>query len=165
MRDLALYWSPSCGSVQKERVARLFGHPVHAVLTDFPLALLVVATVADLYSAVSGDAALATVGYYCVLLGLLSAGLAAVFGFWDLLRIEPSGHVLHSALRHAAFALGAVSLYVLAFALRSGSEPERVSTPVLALELAGAALLGAAGWFGGHLVFGHGVGVHSTGDD
>ena len=40
-----------------------------------------------------------------------------------------------------------------------GARTAAAGPGVLALEAAGAALIGATGWFGGHLVFGHGVGV------
>ena len=58
---------------------------------------------------------------------------------------------------------GIASLFGIAFTLR-GARTAAVAPGVLALEVAGAALIGVTGWFGGHLVFGHGVGVDAARD-
>jgi len=47
---------------------------------------------------------------------------------------------------------------VVAFAIRGGAAGEP-SLLVVGSELVGALGLGLTGWFGGHLVFGYGVGV------
>jgi uncharacterized membrane protein len=142
---------------------RLFGHPVHPMLVAFPVALLALTPIWDgiAWAGMMADAK--TAGYFCALAGLVGGGLALVTGFVDLIKI-PAAQVAAArvALIHASCALCALSLYGIAFAFRGG----RAAVPgvgVLALEAAGALALIATGWLGGHLVFRHGVGVH-TGD-
>lgn len=138
---------------------RLFGHPVHAALVAFPVALLGVAPIWDLGARFHVLAGGEVAGYFCLLAGLIGAGLAVPTGFADFLKLgDPRSAAAKAALTHAGVALTAVSLSGLGFALRGGraAQPGTVS---LALELAGALGLAATGWLGGHLVFHHGVGV------
>jgi uncharacterized membrane protein len=138
---------------------RLFGHPVHPMLVAFPLALLTLTPVLDVmaWTGLMADAKVAA--YLCELAGLVGAGLSILTGFIDLVKIPSSENAtVRTALIHAALALGTVSLFGIAFAVRGG----RAASPgvaVLALEAAGAACVAATGWFGGHLVFRYGVGV------
>ena len=142
---------------------RLFGHPVHPMLVAFPIALLALTPVWDglAWMGVMTDAR--TAGYFSALAGLSVGGLAALTGLVDLIKIPPSQPAATKvALAHASCALGALSLYGIAFGFRGG----RTAVPgagILALEIAGAMVLAATGWLGGHLVFHHGVGV-ATGD-
>lgn len=152
---------------------RLFGHPVHPIVVAFPIALLGLTPVWDLAGSlgVINDAKL--VAYYSELAGLVGGGLALVTGFVDLLKVLNAGpagpagdtaragqsaKVVNTALTHAGLGFAVVSLFAIAFALRGGSSAEP-RTVVLILEWLGALCLGVTGWFGGHLVFGHGVGV------
>lgn len=138
---------------------RLFGHPVHAALVAFPLALLVVAPAADLAARFQVLAGGQLAGYVCLLAGLAIAALAAVTGFVDFIKVvDPRSAAANTALTHAGFALTAVSLDGVAFALRGGRAAQP-GTVALALELAGALLLAVTGWLGGHLVFHHAVAV------
>src|SRR6185312_7662030 len=138
---------------------RLFGHPVHAALVAFPLALLAVAPLWDLgarFQLLQGGQ---VAGNFCLLGGLVGAGLAILTGFADFLKLaDPRSAAAKAALVHAGVALTAVSLAGVAFALRGGRAAQPGSL-ALALEIAGALALGATGWLGGHLVFHHAVGV------
>jgi uncharacterized membrane protein len=138
---------------------RVFGHPIHPILVAFPIALLALTPLLDglAWAGVLADAASAA--YLCEAAGLIGGGLAAVTGFVDFAKIPQAEKAAAStAIIHASLALGMVSLFGVAFALR-GTRTAAAGPAVLALELAGAALIGVTGWFGGHLVFGHGVGV------
>ena len=107
----------------------------------------------------SSDAASAA--YLCELAGLIGGGLAVVTGFADLLKIGDSEEAAtKAALIHASLALTMLSLFGIAFAVRGGRAAAVTMGP-LALEVAGAAVLAATGWFGGHLVFRHAVGVET----
>ena len=139
---------------------RLLGHPIHPILVAFPIALLALTPVLDLLPrlGVLTDAA-AGAAYLCELAGLVGGGLAIVTGFADFMKIPQSEKAAaKTAIIHASLALGMLSLFGIAFALR-GARTAAVAPGVLALEVVGAALIGVTGWFGGHLVFGHGVGV------
>ena len=137
---------------------KFLGHPVHPIVVAFPIALLVLTPIWD-GLAFFGIANLAPVGYWTELAGLVGGGLAAVTGLVDFLGLKaPSPELTKTALRHAGLALTTLGFFVVAFAFRGGAAGEP-SLLVVGSELVGALGLGLTGWFGGHLVFGYGVGV------
>ena len=140
---------------------RLFGHPVHPMLVAFPIALLALTPVWDAlaWANVLRDGRITA--YYSEAAGLITAGLAAIAGFADLIKIPQSESAnAKTALIHAGLALTMLSLFGVAFALRGGAAGSP-SVLVLGLEAAGALCLGVTGWFGGELVFRRGVGVEA----
>jgi uncharacterized membrane protein len=139
---------------------RLFGHPVHPLVVAFPIALLALTPLWDGAAMLGIAPELALVGYWSELVGLVGGGLALVTGFVDFLTLkEPPPELTSAALRHAAFAMATLGLFVTAFVLRGGASGA-VGPLVLGLEVGGALCLVATGWLGGHLVFKHGVGVN-----
>jgi len=140
---------------------RLFGHPVHPMLVAFPIALLALTPVWDVLAWASVLRDGRTTAYYSEAAGLIAAGLAAIPGFADLIKIPQSETAnAKTALIHAGLALTMLSLFGIAFALRGGAAGSP-SVLVLGLEVAGALCLAVTGWFGGHLVFRRGVGVET----
>ena len=138
---------------------RLLGHPIHAIVVAFPLALLALTPLWDGLE-FFGIARLALVAYWTELAGLVGGGLALVTGLADFIRLkEPTTELTNAALRHAGCALTALGFFVAAFVVRGGPAGEP-GPLVLALELFGALSLGLTGWLGGHLVFGYGVGMN-----
>jgi len=135
---------------------RLFGHPVHAMMVAFPIALFCLAPLCDLIALVAAAPELAEAGRLCLIGGSISSAPALVTGFVDFLRIEQRSPAMRTAIWHGALAFTAASLFATALALRGSGAPRGFP---LALELLGAGLIGAVGWLGGHLVFHHGVGV------
>ncbi|HLV67813.1 MAG TPA: DUF2231 domain-containing protein [Polyangiaceae bacterium] len=141
---------------------RLFGHPVHPIAVTLPLAFLGAVPACDLlaWSGLLADGWL--LGHYSIIVGLLGGAVALASGLSDLLTIEdPDAELSRNALTHAALAVSALVVFVTAFLLRPEAGAP-VSTGVLVLEIVGAATLGLAGWFGGHLVFEHGVAVRRS---
>jgi uncharacterized membrane protein len=140
---------------------RLFRHPVHPMLVAFPIALLALTPVWDGLAWVGVLQAGRTTAYYSEAAGLLAAGLAAIAGFADLIKI-PQSETANAkvALIHAGLALTMFSLFGIAFALRGGATGSP-GVLVLGLEVAGALCLAVTGWFGGELVFRRGVGVET----
>ena len=69
---------------------RLFRHPVHPMLVAFPIALLALTPVWDVlaWAGVMKDGR--TTAYYSEAAGLIAAGLAAIAGFADLIKIPQS---------------------------------------------------------------------------
>jgi uncharacterized membrane protein len=140
---------------------RLFGHPVHPMLVAFPIALLALTPVWDVLAWANVLRDGRTTAYYSEAAGLIAAGLAAIPGFADLIKIPQSETAnAKTALIHAGLALTMLSLFGIAFAFRGGAAGSP-SVLVLGLEVAGALCLAVTGWFGGHLVFRRGVGVET----
>jgi uncharacterized membrane protein len=138
---------------------RLLGHPVHPILVAFPIALLALTPVFDGLSWLGLMTDAAGAAYLCEAAGLIGGGLAIVTGFADFMKIPQADKAAAKiAIIHASLALCMYSLFAVAFALR-GARAAATGPAVLALEVGGAALIAVTGWFGGHLVFGHRVGI------
>lgn len=142
---------------------RVLGHPLHAALSHVPAGLLGVAPLWDALGAWRGGEVWWAVSYWSVAAGLAAAGAAAAAGAVDYAAIEQGDAALDAANRHMLLMLGALAPYFLGMFLRGGrGGPEGwTALAVVLLDGAGLLLLSAGGWYGGHLVFHHGVGVEA----
>lgn len=142
------------------RGLRVFGHPVHAILSDFPLALMATSLLWDLLGLWRGEAVWWAISFWSIALGLAVAVLAAFAGAVDYAAIPQESAALGTALRHMLLMLAALGPYLISLLVREGAQPPegRRLVSVLALEALGALLLSVGGWYGGHLVFHYGIG-------
>jgi uncharacterized membrane protein len=141
--------------------ASIKGHPIHPMLIALPVGAWILALVCDVVSWLGlggvlwNSAALVAVGG-----GLAGALLAAVPGLIDLVSLEDP-RVKKIGLWHMVLNLAAVALFAWNFWLRW--QGGRATDPPLLLTLLGVALIGAAGWLGGEMVYVHGVAVERAG--
>jgi uncharacterized membrane protein len=140
---------------------RAFGHPLHAALSHFPMGLLGTALLWDAVGAWRGEPVWWAVSYWSVAAGLAAACVAACAGAVDYAAIGQGDPALETGGRHLMFVLGALLPYTVSMFARGGTEgPKgRAVLAILLLDGVGALLLSIGGWYGGHLVFHHGVGV------
>src|SRR4051812_16916093 len=95
------------------------GHPIHPALIPFPFAFLYGGFGFDLLGHLSGKSAWWTTGGYLVLLGILTALLAAVPGFVDYFKtVPPESSGKQRATRHMLVNLSAVILFSIAWTIR-----------------------------------------------
>lgn len=134
---------------------KLFGHPIHMMLVHFPAALLPVAAAADVlihYEVISPfDLRPLLVA------GVVFGWLAALFGFWDLIRIKSGTRAMSVALTHGAINATAVSGFTWALAMWLAGHP---TTLTLAVEVVGALLILVGNKFGGDLVVRYFIGTN-----
>ena len=132
-------------------------HPLHPALVHFPVACWSLAVAADFAALWLGRAAWQWSG------GLLAIGcamaiVAMVAGLIELARV-PDGAAMRDAYWHMGAMLTALTLFAARLLLRWNEgaflAPDTVS---LLLDAAGFLALAVGGWFGGRLVYGHGVG-------
>ena len=109
----------------------------------------------------SANAVWTTVAYYCMAGGIIGALLAAVPGLIDLVSL-PAGPRT-TALTHMAINLTVVVLYVINLWMRTGS-PDNPGMLVW-LSLVSVLILAVSGWLGGKMVFEHGIGVNTDGQN
>ena len=148
------------------RGLRLFGHPLHAVLSDFPLALLGTSLLWDVVGMWRGEALWWAISFWDIALGLALALAAAGAGAVDYAAINEGEQVVKLATTHMMLMLLATGMYVVSLLVRGGPLPPVGVNRILALilESLGLILLMAGGWCGGHLVFHHGVGRDRSGE-
>jgi uncharacterized membrane protein len=137
---------------------------LHALLNDFPIALLVTAVFFDLLALATRRVVLRQVSFPLLLVGAVGAVVAVVSGLQAENHID-HGEAVHRVMgTHEQFALislgvfGVLALWRLFRERRMGILERRVA--VMA-SLGGVGVLFATGLYGGRLVFEHAAGIPS----
>lgn len=136
------------GPVKDLLTGRWLGHPVHPLLTDTTIGFWSAALVLDLLGPRHARSAKTLTG-----LGIISAVPTAAAGLADW--VDTIGAERRVGLVHAAGNVAAVAAYCGSFAARVRGDNRRGKV----LSFAGATLLSAAGFLGGHLAYRIGSGV------
>ena len=126
------------------------GHPLHPLLVAIPIGSWVGASVLDITPGDNSAATRRLVG-----LGILSAMPAVLAGVSDW--SDTSGAEQRVGAVHLGLNLAALTLYAGSWIQRRKSDGAG-----MLLALAGGALMGAAGYLGGHLAYGLGVGTDTN---
>jgi nitrite reductase/ring-hydroxylating ferredoxin subunit/uncharacterized membrane protein len=132
------------------------GHPLHPILTDLPIGSWTVAAVLDAFEEVSGNRAFARGADAAIGLGVVGALGAAVTGLTDWRHTDDRARRI--GLTHGLLNTGALALYTTSLVLRR-LHARKAGRGVAML---GYLVASAAGYLGGHLVFGEQVGVDHT---
>lgn len=136
----------------------LAGHPIHAMLVTFPIALIVATLGADIFWWLLADPFFARVGLWTSGWGFAMGVLAAAAGTVELLA-GPGIRRNPASWSHAVAAMTLLAIIGANWGWRL-LQPEAAILPWgLLLSAGGLVLVGIAGWQGGRLVFEHGIGV------
>jgi uncharacterized membrane protein len=137
------------------------GHPAHPPLTDATIGMFVLAgglVVLGKFG-VAPDK-LGPAAWLALIGGLIVAGPTALTGFADWVAIEWGTPRWRTATIHLTAMVSAVMLFAAAAWLQwPGWRDGGVTTGALVCTLAGVAALTTGGWFGGAMVFVHGMRV------
>jgi len=136
-------------------------HPLHPMLVHFPIGLFLLSLLLDLASlAFPSIPNLVRDSFYAMLLGVITALVAAVPGFVDYTDIRSDHPAKRTATAHLTLNLIVVALYGINLGVRSSLLLDPKIRPVpLILSLIGIALLSVSGYLGGRLVYDEGIGV------
>ncbi|HYW74372.1 MAG TPA: DUF2231 domain-containing protein [Pyrinomonadaceae bacterium] len=140
---------------------RIFGHPLHAALSDFPMVFLMSSLLWDLIGHWRPETVWSAMAFWSVVLGLTAAMFTAFAGAVDYAALPSQHPATRTAVRHMLAMLSALVPFVIVLVIRRGPglPSPRNQIISLALEASGGALLSLGGWLGGHLVFHHRVGT------
>jgi uncharacterized membrane protein len=142
--------------------AHVGGHPIHPMLIPLPIGFLVGAFVSDLVFWATANAFWADAAFWALIGGIITALLAALFGFIDFFG-ERSVRVISDAWQHMIGNLIAVVLAVLSVYVRYRSGHTAGVFPWgITSSFAVVLVLLFTGWKGGELTFRHRVGVIDT---
>lgn len=136
------------------------GHPLHPMLIVAPAALIPFAFILDAMHRRSGKDSYADAAYYSQVGGLAGGLAAGVAGAMDYLAIESGTDAKRTGNVHAALNLGALALTAANVLARRNSRHHRGGS--LAMSAIAAAGVMVSGWFGGRLVYEHGVRVEGV---
>lgn len=139
--------------------AAMFGHALHPVLVDFPIAFLIGAFLTDAGYWLTDNDFWAHASAWLIGVGLLVGFAAAILGAIDFFTVVPD-KAKRAGWIHFIVNILALTLALLNILLRLGDNPgQYVVFWGLILSLLTALLLTVGGWFGGELVMRHGVSI------
>ena len=136
-------------------------HPIHPILVHFPIGLFVLSFILDLTGLACPEVpSVLRSSLYAMLLGIITALLAAVPGFVDYSDIRRDHPGKTTATRHMILNLMVVAIYGINLWVRSSalSDP-KISLAPLLLSIIGIGLLSVSGYLGGRLVYDEGIAV------
>ena len=142
-----------------ESKVKLLGHPLHAMLTDFPAALFTATVVFDIVGLITGDRQFATVSWWALSAGLLFGLTAALFGLIDWLGIRSGTRAKRIGAWHGLGNLLVVILFAISWWLRFGAAGYAPSGIAMLLGVVAIGIALVTLWLGGELVFRLRIGV------
>jgi nitrite reductase/ring-hydroxylating ferredoxin subunit/uncharacterized membrane protein len=133
-------------------------HPVHPILVTFPIAFLTGTVIADVCSLFIDRPELAFTVRLLNVAGMIAGLVAAVPGIIDFLHtVPPKSSGKKRAAKHGLTNVAMLTTFFIAYLLRDNAEIDH--RIIIAIEAAGLALMGMAGWMGGTLVYRNQIGV------
>ncbi len=148
------------------------GHPAHPQLVSFPLALFPFTLALDVLHLATGERRFDEAARLSLTGAIAGAAVAGVAGGLDYLAIPEDDDAKGVARFHGGLNLGLVGLALVNLWSRRTRRPTRTlwtrrrrrprTWPVLLSGIGSAGLLVSA-WYGGHLVYEHGVRVQDRG--
>lgn len=145
-------------------VVAVAGHPIHAMMVTFPIALVISTLGCDIFYWYTADpfwtrAALWASGFaFWLGIGASIAGTAE-------LLLVPAIRKRATSWNHAIAALTMLSIAGMNWGVRIGDAEAAVLPLGLGLSALASVFVGIAGWHGGKLVFDHGVGIMVSSKD
>jgi uncharacterized membrane protein len=137
-----------------------YGHPFHPILVTVPIGAWVASLVFDLISKGSDrPETFAEGAFWLLVIGIVGALLAAVFGVMDLLTIPSRTRAASTAITHMALNTMVIVIFGINAVIRDSEGRDAVSDLALGLTVVGLLVLGASGWLGGKLSYRYGVRV------
>lgn len=133
------------------------GHPVHAMMVHFPIALVISTLGTDIFYWWTADPFWVQVGTWSAGFAFVFGVLAAVVGTLELLAV-PGIRVRVASWNHAIAAMVLLAISAANAGLRI-THPELILPSGLLLSVLASMATAFAGWHGGKLVFDHGVGL------
>lgn len=140
----------------------LAGHPLHAMLVAFPIALTTCTLGADLLYWWTGDIFWARAALWAAGAGFLFGVLAGIAGTVELLLV-PGIRARSASWTHFIIAVMLLSILGASWGYRLTGYEQAVLPYGLLLSLFAVGFTGFTGWHGGKLVFEYQIGVSSTG--
>ena len=139
------------------------GHPIHAMLVAFPVALAASTLGADLFYWWTGDLFWARAALWASGAGFILGVLAGIAGTVELLMV-PGIRARASSWTHFVIAVMLLSVLGANWGYRLGGYEAAVLPYGILLSAFAAAFTGFTGWHGGKLVFEYHVGVAPKGN-
>jgi uncharacterized membrane protein len=137
-----------------------YGHPFHPIMVTVPIGAWVASVIFDLISKGSDRPDVYAEGaFWLLIIGIVGAAVAAIFGTMDLLTIPSRTPAASTALTHMALNVIVLVIFAISALIRQSEGRDSVSNIALGLSILGLLVLGASGYLGGKLAYHYGVRV------
>jgi uncharacterized membrane protein len=134
------------------------GHPVHPMLVEFPLGLLITSVAFDIVHWITHNGYWSTIAFWMIAVGTLGGLLAALTGTIDWLGIPAGTRAKTVGLVHGIGNYIILALFIVNWFLRLNAQSDP-SIAAYVLSFLGAALFMLTGYLGGELTMHFGVGI------
>jgi uncharacterized membrane protein len=141
-------------------IAGPYGHPIHPVIVVIPIGTWLASLVFDIIGLAADDPEpYAIASRILILIGLIGAVLAAIFGLIDFSRLAHKTAAHRTAEIHMIINLSVAALFLVNLLVRWFTDHDTISVVGFILTIIGIIAIGVSGWLGGKLVFHYGVRV------
>jgi uncharacterized membrane protein len=138
----------------------LMGHPLHPQLIVLPAGLLPFSLLLDAMHAATRDQSYADAAYYTMLGGFFGGIAAGAAGAADYGTVPPDSKAKQIGRLHGVMNVGLLALTGLNILMRR--KRRSAGALPMVLSLITTAGLTVSAWYGGHLVYHHGMRVRGT---
>lgn len=139
-------------------VVQIGGHPLHPLIVPLVIGAVVAVFAADIAFVSTARPIFLDIGRYALLAGLIAGAAAALTGAVEFMSL-PRARTMGIGWGHAISNVAVLILMVVNYRVRMQDGIEPIVPYGLLLSTVALALTGLAGWFGGEMVYRHGVGV------
>lgn len=144
----------------KSAIAGPYGHPLHPMLVTVPIGAWIASIIFDIVGFASDDPdGYVRAAWILIVIGLVGAVLAAIWGFIDFLQLESGTQAKRVATIHMGLNLGVTVLFIINLVVRLAADEDHVSVVGFVLSVIGIVALAISGWLGGRLAYTYGVRV------
>ncbi|HET7205402.1 MAG TPA: DUF2231 domain-containing protein [Terriglobales bacterium] len=139
------------------------GHALHPQLVGLPIGMLPFSAVMDTLYAITDNEAFGKAAHYAMVGGVTTALAAGAAGALDYLAVEKNTTEKKLANVHGLMNLALVALTAFGLSMRRRGLPKSKPLAVV-IGVAGTAGLVVSQWYGGQMVYEHGLRVKGKGE-
>lgn len=145
---------------------QILGHPVHPILVPIAIGAFVAAFIFDIAAVSTGAPTWFNMSFWTLLIGVCAAFFSALTGIYDYFTVRMTDGAKRDATIHLALNLVLVTLFVISLIIKGINTaggpafvPSGAIVSTFILDLIAFVLLLVSGWYGGEVVYRHGVAV------
>jgi len=135
---------------------------LHPLVVHFPIALLTLAAFCEIFARLSGRESLRTTAYWNLVFGAIFAAVAVATGLFAENQAPKTGSVHEAVESHEFSAFITLALFAIIFlwrVVREGEFYKKFSMIFLCAMIVAWFSLAVTSYYGGELVYKHGVGA------
>lgn len=140
-------------------------HPLHPMLVPIAIGAFVTAFIFDIAAVATGSDMWFEASFWSLVVGVCAGAVSAITGLYDYLTLRMHDEARKTATTHLVLNVVLMLLFVISLIMKNeyvgneGSVPSGRILSTFVLDLIATTLLVVSGWYGGEIVYRHGVAV------